>query len=262
MAVNVLTLICGKFCVPKFGNFRSKVYFIAKSLHLIESNYHESCLINTGKYPWVRSDPILKLLHTGSSGKFKRSSVSSQTGPLGSGGERGRPVHREVVVNEADRCTGKSVVKKLKPKRMHQIRLQRGISHHDITQRRSICEDRLTSPNGLLSEVIELLKPIWWSALYHDAGTSLSEFADPPPQSTSLIPRVPVESSTSSEYKALNPLNPASRFCVFQVPLSNNRWNWWFSWYFSHHLDSYYLLHGFFNISKSSCFGIFLLKVW
>jgi hypothetical protein len=39
----------------------------------------------------------------------------------------------------------------------------------------------------------------------------------------------------------LNPLNPASHFCVFQVPLSNNRWNWWFSWYFCHDPHNYFV---------------------
>jgi hypothetical protein len=48
--------------------------------------------------PGVCSDKFLELLYSGSSGKFKRSSVASQAGLPGKGGERGRPVYRDVVV--------------------------------------------------------------------------------------------------------------------------------------------------------------------
>jgi hypothetical protein len=39
-----------------------------------------------------------ELFGRGSSGKFNRSTVASQTGLPGNGGEQGRTVHREVVV--------------------------------------------------------------------------------------------------------------------------------------------------------------------
>jgi hypothetical protein len=68
----------------KFGNFGSKVSFIAENPHLIESNDRESRLIINRKYS--------------GSGKFKRSSVASQTGQPEKGGGVVGPVYRERVV--------------------------------------------------------------------------------------------------------------------------------------------------------------------
>jgi hypothetical protein len=42
--------------------------------------------------------------------------------------------------------------------------------------------------------------------------------------------------SRNSNTGPFNPLNPASRFCVFQVPLSNNRWQ--FLWYLCHNIGT------------------------
>jgi hypothetical protein len=85
----------------EFRNFGSKVSFIAGNLHLIESNDRESRLIINRKYMYsvCAVTDFLNFCAMGSSGKFKRSSVASQTGQPGKGGGLGGPVYRE-------RCTG------------------------------------------------------------------------------------------------------------------------------------------------------------
>jgi hypothetical protein len=48
--------------------------------------------------------------------------------------------------------------------------------------------------------------------------------------------------TVSLRFLRLNPLNPAGRFCGFEVPLSANRWKCWFSRYFGSIPDSYFVL--------------------
>jgi hypothetical protein len=83
----------------EFRNFGSKVSFIAENPHLIESNDRESRLIiNRNKYSECAVTDFCNFCILESSGKFKRSSVDSQTGQPGKGGGLGGPVYRERVV--------------------------------------------------------------------------------------------------------------------------------------------------------------------
>jgi hypothetical protein len=82
----------------EFGNFGSKVSFIAENPHLIESNDRESQLIINRKYSGCGVTDFWNFCAMGSSGKFKRSSVASQTGQPGKGSGLVGPVYRERVV--------------------------------------------------------------------------------------------------------------------------------------------------------------------
>jgi hypothetical protein len=83
----------------EFGNFGSKVSFIDENLHLIKSNDGESRLIINRKYSGCAVADFWNFCAMGSSGKFKGSSVASQTGQPGRGGGLVGPVYRERVVN-------------------------------------------------------------------------------------------------------------------------------------------------------------------
>jgi hypothetical protein len=61
----------------EFGNFGSKVSFIAENPHLIESNDRESRLIISRKYSGCAVTNFWNFCTMGSSGKLKRSSVAS-----------------------------------------------------------------------------------------------------------------------------------------------------------------------------------------
>jgi hypothetical protein len=54
----------------EFGNFGSKVSFIAENPHLIESNYHESRLIINRKYSGCAVTDFWNFYAMGSSGKW------------------------------------------------------------------------------------------------------------------------------------------------------------------------------------------------
>jgi hypothetical protein len=84
----------------EFGNFGTKVSFIAENLHLIESNDRESWLIINRKYSGCAVTDFWNFFAMGSSGKFKRSSVGSLTGQPGKGGGLVGPVYRERVVKK------------------------------------------------------------------------------------------------------------------------------------------------------------------
>jgi hypothetical protein len=73
----------------EFRNFWTKVSFIAENPHLIESNDRESWLIINRKYSGCAVTDFWKFCAVGSSGKFERSSVASQTGLPGKGGVPG-----------------------------------------------------------------------------------------------------------------------------------------------------------------------------
>jgi hypothetical protein len=75
-----------------------KSVFVAENPHFIESNDHESWLIINRKYSGCTVTNFWNFCAVGSSRKFKRSSVASQTGLPGKGGGLVRPVYWERMV--------------------------------------------------------------------------------------------------------------------------------------------------------------------
>jgi hypothetical protein len=78
----------------QFGNFGSKVSFIAKNPHLIESKDRESSVIQTGNILGAHCLLFVTCAHSRQAG----SSKDRQPGLPGIGGEPGGPVYRESEV--------------------------------------------------------------------------------------------------------------------------------------------------------------------